>query len=112
VTDFSGRFVESGKHLRWFGSALAGKRGKTTGIRVWNLGNRPLANIAVTTSPDFRAAPLSGKALGVGKFLELRVTFTPKEIGKRRGSIQIRGTNNGAETFEVRLIGFGIEMIF
>jgi hypothetical protein len=112
VTDFSGRFVESGKHLRWFGSALAGKRGKTTGIGVWNLGNRPLANIAVTTSPDFRAAPLSGKALGVGKFLELRVTFTPKEIGKRRGSIQIRGTNNGAEPFEVRLIGFGIEMIF
>lgn len=101
-----GANLKDGKNVLAFGGV---KKGESSTIKlvVKNTGDAPLKRLAVTTkgASGFTVTGLAKKSLAAGKSITLRVKFSPKKIGKRKGTLQILSNDKNEGVFDVSLRG-------
>lgn len=105
--------LKDGKGKVDFSTVLVTKRGKskTKVITITNSGEAPLKRLGFEVTgrnrKEFQVAAPKIATLAPGQSVKIRVTFTPKEIGRRKASLHIRSNDKNENPFDIRLGGNG-----
>ncbi len=95
--------------LKW-GNVVLGATGATKPVTVKNTGTATLSISGIAVSGDFALATSTkpcGSTLAVGKTCQIKVTFTPTQVGARSGNVTI--TDNASDSPQtVALSGTGV----
>lgn len=105
--------LKDGKGKVDFSTVLVTKMGKsrTKAITITNSGKAPLKDLGFSVNGKNRkefqvSAPKIGM-IAPGASVTIRVTFTPKEIGKRNAVLHIHSNDKDENPFDIRLSGNG-----
>jgi hypothetical protein len=90
-----------------FGSQKVGTTSAAQPVTLSNTGTAPLKITSIAATGDYHvSSPTCGSSLGPGKSCSIPVTFTPKALGTRNGTLKIKDVNSTSPQ-SVQLTGTG-----
>ena len=103
--------LASGKNTKSFGTAKAGKKGRTLKFTVRNTGSAGLtgikASVVGSQAKDFIVTQVKSASLAPGANTTFTVTFKPAAKGTRKANLRIASNDADENPFVVKLAGAG-----